>query len=138
MKLSELSVEQILRKYEFSHRFYVIFACRIASIALSQDNSPDPRSVAGVKAAMDYINGKISKEEMKTVTDGASTASFTVASAAANAACYAAITAFNPNAAPDLPIGAAARIELDSSKKILMDMISELSPAERALLGVEI
>src|SRR5271166_4937738 len=95
--IKDKSIGKILSSYEFSHKFYVIFACSCASLALSKVDKPDPRSVKGVEAALAYIDGKITLEEMKQAAasaayDAATSASIH-ASAAASVSVFATISA---------------------------------------------
>ena len=66
------------------------FACQCAEYALSFDRNPDPRSVAAIQAKRDWLDGKITNQELAAARSAAWDAARAAARYAAWAAAWAA------------------------------------------------
>ena len=90
--LKSTSIRDILKSYEFSHKFYVQYAYSCALIAQEFAKKPKPESIKCLELVKQWLNGKeVSKENLKAAAYAAAYA----AAAAANAAydAYAAYAA---------------------------------------------
>jgi hypothetical protein len=115
-----LTTEQILKTYEFSHRFLVYYASQVAKDAMVRANCTDERSLHAVDVAERFGNGEaFTEKELREVAAAADTvyaaayaasnavyaasnAVYAASNAASNAAAYAA------NAAADAVYAANA------------------------------
>jgi len=107
MDFEHLSIQQILQKYEFPHRFLVYFASQCAKDAQQYNKKPDPRSLKAIEIAERFGNGEeFTQEFLKETANSAN---------AARAADYAAAQ--------------------EKYKQLLIDLIdSRLTQLERLLI----
>ena len=132
-KLSELTIDQILKQHEFPHRFYVYFASQCAKDALSKTKDPDPRSVLAVDVAERFGNGEVFEQSyLEQVANdaacpSASPATYTASAASASSAASAAYTA------------SSAFYASNYYKPLLLELITKrFTKLERLLiLGIE-
>jgi len=154
VNFKNLSLEQILQKYEFPHRFLVYFASQCAKDAQQYNNKkPDPRSLKAIEIAERFGNGEeFTQEFLRETANAAAYAAYAAANAAtyaaANAASYAAANAatYAANAAANAASHAAANAAYaanaashaaaqDKYKQLLIDLIdSRLTQLEKLLI----
>jgi len=98
----------ILREELLDTKIMHEFACQCAEEALKLVNDPDKRSVAAIKAKRDWLNGKITNDELAAAKDAAANATWTARNAAwgASAAAWAAANDAARVAARDAVLGA--------------------------------
>ena len=146
MDFEHLSIQQILQKYEFPHRFLVYFASQCAKDAQQYNKKPDPRALKAIEIAERFGNGEeFTPEFLKEIAHAANAAyaathaaaaadAADAAADAANAAAYAAYAAANAaNAA--YAANAANAAAQDKYKQLLIDLIdSRLTQLERVLI----
>ena len=77
----------VLREEFIDHPILHEFACRCAEYALSFVTSPDPRSIAAIKAKRKWLRGEITGAELRAARDAAL---YAAQAAARDAALYAA------------------------------------------------
>ena len=137
MDFEHLSIQQILQKYEFPHRFLVYFASQCAKDAQQYNKKPDPRSLKAIEIAERFGNGEeFTPEFLKEIAHAANAAyAATHAAAAADAADAAADAANAAAYAAYAAANAANAAAQDKYKQLLIDLIdSRLTQLERVLI----
>jgi len=151
-KLEE-TFSDIIKKYEFPHRFLVYFASQCAKDAQQYNNKkPDPRALKAIEIAERFGNGEeFTPGFLKEIADSAYAAAYAAANAATYAAAYAAANAAYAaaNAADARIYAADARIYAANAadariyaadaqykyKQLLIDLIdSRLTQLEKLLI----
>ena len=132
-ELAKKTVDQILKSYDFPHKFYVKYAVACARLCIAKVGKPSPEALHALDLADRFSLGdeQISQEELRAAADAAYAANTVAAAYAAyTAAPYAAA-----HAAAYSSSSAAHAASSEVVRRLLLDLIDkEFSELEKLLL----
>jgi hypothetical protein len=137
MNFHRKTVDQILKSYDFPHKFYVKYAVACARLCIAKVDKPSPEALHAIDLADRFSLGdeQISQEELKAAANASYSASYAAnTSYYAYAAYYTAYTAYYSaaTAAPNAATAAAAANAATATANITTANITTANAANAA------